>query len=172
MPQKSLFLSECRPTFVAGVPGVCMAELLADIKRDAFGALRNPNTYQKLIWALGCLNALVAEFVSVGLLTPDDVADAFKLFEEDADPTVKKQYSQKSLDAAVYEGEYALSEIYQQIPPDVDVPIGQFGIATALTVLSAIGAIWKIWRMLSPSAGGDHSRHITKIRLHAPNLEK
>lgn len=158
LSQAGLFDAECHPSFQKAIPYQCLVEIVTDVKKDPLSAIKNPAILLKLMWAMGCLTTLVADMVSVGLLKPDDVADAFAWQDslagtDSTDPVANMANTTDILSDAISE-----LEPYQGNAK-------AFGIASALSILSAIGAIYKVWKMLAGNGGGDHSRHITKIKL-------
>lgn len=158
--------AECAPAFKKAIPYTCIVEIIGDVKANGVAAVKNPLTLAKVAWAMGCLSTLLGDMVKVGLLTMDDISNAFADDPKMAQ-TANGEGGAPALDqvqVAMLQGNMdELRDTMEDTPKNVGV--GQFGIGTALTVLSALSTLYKLWKSLSGSGGGDNSRHITKIRL-------
>ncbi len=164
--KQGLLLPVCAPDFPTGVPVQCIQELITDIKADPTGAIKNPAIYQKMFWALGCLSGLLSEAVKFGLISQQDIADAFA-FEDESSGFTLNGTPASDIGYACDQLGSALADMTAEATPDAPVPVKGFAftIGGIVAILGAITTIYKIWRMLSGGGGGDHSRHITRNNI-------
>lgn len=149
---------ECGPNFAPGIPYACLTEIVTDIKANPLGFFQDPANYMKLFWASGCLVGLAMKLIEVNLLTPAQFSEAIEASQ--------KIGQANGQEANLEDVGFVLSAHLETLEEQKsEVATGQFGIMTALTVLSAIGTIWKIYSMFTkPKAPSDDHSVNVKIK--------
>lgn len=144
-------------SFTAAIPYDLINKIIGIAQTAPLSLATDPANLKLIFWTLGCLTEVVERLIGVGVMSKEDFANALSAenstYRGEAGPN--EMYDVSELDGLIL----TLNDANRDMQEASSTHYSQFGITTAITVISAISAIYSIWKMISPKPkpSDDHS---------------